>query len=137
MIEFLGQQILLHQARPAEDGVQRGAQFVRNHPEKFILLPDLLAHLIARSAERFFGQFLLVDIGAGAEPVRDLALGISVRQGATEKPAVRAVDRTLQAKLDLVRVAGAERFPPGLVGAREIVGVKKMIPTLLRRARFI
>ncbi len=68
----------------------------------------------ALEAEIFLLQFLIVDVGAGADPLHDAALGVAARQGEAEMPAVLFVAGAPQAVLELERFAGFHRRLPAV-----------------------
>src|SRR5437899_2176932 len=45
--------------------------------------------------ELLFGSFLVLNIGAGTNPVQDRALGISLRHASDQKPAIRSAGTIL------------------------------------------
>ena len=88
-----------------------------------------MAQLLTQQVLGLFGALQILDIGAGAEPARDLPGFIPDRRGPTEGPAIDAIGAP-QPVFDLVQVSGFERMPPGGPGALLILGVEHAVPAL-------
>ena len=88
------------------------------------------------SASRRRRPLLLVDVGAGAEPLDDAARGIRRGQAPDQEPAIGPI-RTAVATLDLVGRPGADRIVPCVDDALPILRVDVLGPdsaeTPLRR----
>ena len=143
--EHVGARRAPQHLRPPEDGVERRAQLVGERGDELVALAHRVLDLRARRAlrreqrvARLGEPALLVDVGAGAEPARDLAAVAPDGQRAPHEPAIRAVAAAPHAVLDVVRLAGRERsLPGGRRSAIEVVGVdvELPVPALVRRAR--
>src|SRR5262245_52473844 len=85
------------------DGRQGIAQLMRQGCQELVLAPVSLA-------ECFSGLLLVMDVGAGPEPLDDPALFVLGGQPAAQEPAIAPVRGPLQAELDLVGGAGCLPF---------------------------
>src|SRR5205814_908942 len=70
---------------------------------------------------------LVLDVGAGAEPAHDPAIGAAQRNGAAVVPAVGAV-RPAQPVLDLVALAALQGARPGGQALLPVLGVDYRLP---------
>src|SRR5688500_3646290 len=82
---------------------------------------DAVTELVAQNLARRLGLFQLVDVGAGAEPAHDPAIGVPYRQGAAQGPAVDAIGAA-QPVLDLVGFAGLQAAAPLVPGLLLVLG---------------
>ena len=96
---------------------------------------DLLLQLLARTGEDLPRIDDALDIGAGAEPLLDAALGVTHRLRPAEHPAV-APGAMPQAVFDVVGLAGAEAVVPDLPGALLVVRVEDVGPAFALRGAF-
>ena len=92
-----------------EDILDPMRQFVRDH------LPLVDHHL------------LFVNVGAGADPADDDAIGIADRQGAAQRPAIIAA-MMAQPIFDFIRLAGRQAVAPASPGPVLIVGMEHAAP---------
>ena len=128
--------------RMALSGVRSSWASVATNSSRWRIACSICARA-ARSADeqrvaRLGEPALFVDVGAGAEPARDLAAIAPDGQRASHEPAIRAVAAAPHAVLDVERLAGRERLlPGGRRSAIEVVGVdvELPVPALVRRAR--
>ena len=111
--------------RPEE--AQRGLV----HERKIVALADghrVRGHLDQRTVAGIGGKFLVLDVGAGAKPLRDPAVGMAQRQRRADMPAIRCVRPAPDAVLDFVAGAGFERLPPTRLAHRHVFRMDHIPP---------
>ena len=90
---------------------------------------DPMGEFVRDHLALFHHQFLFVNVGAGADPAGDLAVGIADRQGTAQRPAIFAA-MMAQAIFDLIGFAGDEAGAPTAPGALLIVGMEHAAPPI-------
>ena len=121
--------LVLEDVGPAEDGVERRAQLVRQRREELVLGPVGGLGLGARGLlagqeqeARLLGPLLLVDVGGGGDPVLERARFRPLGDRAHQVPAMAAV-APAEAELGLVGSGRRRAAAPGGAPAVAIVGV--------------
>ena len=106
----------------------------RVHEVVEVLVGAAQAHVLF--LQLLLGLFLVVDVGAGAEPLDDAAVGVALGPALAQKPAVHAVVAP-EPVLHLEEAAGFHALLPALVGQVEVVRVNHGGPVgaVARRAR--
>ena len=104
--------------------VARPFQLARLRFELGGALDDPRLQISLDLAQRLLRPLVIVNVGAGAEPLDDVPLRIAHRHPAPQVPAVRAVFRPLEAVFRLVIRAGAERCRPARRRTLYVVGVQ-------------
>ena len=92
-------------------------------------LGDLALEVLVEVRQRRGGGLLVFDVGVGADPARQRAIGAANRHGAGNVPAVRRVGPA-QAELGLVELARGDRRGPARRGDRQVFGVDEAGPAL-------
>jgi hypothetical protein len=123
------------EARPAEDGVERRAQLVRDRRQELVLdarrplgRQPRLARLDLRGLE-------VVDVGERRDEADDEPIRLAVRHRAREVPPPLAVVAPPDAQLELDGLSARHRLRPAHPRERAIVGVHDLQPTVAAERR--
>src|SRR5258706_16230893 len=80
--------------------------------------------------ETLLRSLLLLNIGAGAKPLHDLALGICERHCSVQEPAILSGRAIAQAHFPFIRPAGLEGALPHRPDASPVIGMHTLHPSL-------
>lgn len=84
-------------------------------------------------ASFFFGELAVVNVGGRANPVLDLPVGVVHGHGATDVPAVFAIQRPPHPVLDFKEDPCRQRLHPEVDGLLPIVGVDDAQPPVVEK----